>query len=165
MNLRISSLAAAAIGACSLFVSSCVGPEGAYVGATAGGYGPSRSYSNYSVTMADGYAGRGYYYGPPNTRYYSRQPGVVYYRTRESVPSQYWGYGSSQSGRVHVSSTTTTTSRPSSYRPGYSGPSYRDGDRWDSDHRDDDRRSSDRREWDGRRDDDDDDDRRGSFRR
>ena len=160
MNLRISSLAVAAAGACILLVSSCVGPDGAYVGATAGSYGPSRSYSNYTVTLADGYAGRGYYYGPPNTRYYSRQPGVVYYRTRESVPSQYWR-------------TSVTTSRPSSYRPGYRGPSSGDRDRWDNDRdrRDGDRWDNDRDRRDGdrwdndRRDRDDDDDRRGPGRR
>ena len=151
MNFRIPSLLAAALGASALFVTSCVGPDGAYV-SSGGGYGPSRTYSNYSVTLGDGYAGRGYYYGPPNTRYYSRQPGVVYYRTRESVPSHYWGRSSTP---VRV----TTSS--SSYRPGYRPPSFRDDDRRDGDRWDNDRRDGDRWDRDRHDDDDDDDGRRG----
>jgi hypothetical protein len=155
MNLRTSTLIAALLGACTLLFSSCVGTEGGYVG----GYGPSRTYSNYSVTLGDGYAGRGYYYGPPNSRYYNRQPGVVYYRTRESVPSQYWGHSGSPSGHVHVTTGTRPSSYPSGYRGTYRDSYGRDGDRWEHDRRDGDR-------YDGDRDDDDDDDYgRGAIRR
>eukprot|EP01031_Cornospumella_fuschlensis_P009907 gene9907-12156_t len=130
MNFRISVLAAA-LGACTLFASSCVGPDMAYAGGGGGGYGPSRSYSNYTVSLGDGYAGRGYYYGPPNTRYYNRTAGVTYYRTRESVPQHYWG-GSSAVRTSVSSSYRPGTSRPSSSYPGYRGPSSRDS-RWDND--------------------------------
>ena len=46
--------------------------------------------SGFVITFGNGYAGRGYYYGPPRRSYYSRQPGVVYYSRRGLVPSRYW---------------------------------------------------------------------------
>ena len=42
------------------------------------------------MTFGTGYAGRGYYYGPPNTSYYNRNPQVVYYATREAAPRAYY---------------------------------------------------------------------------
>lgn len=44
----------------------------------------SRPRSSFSLSFGTGYAGRGYYYGPPGAPYYYQQPGVTYYRTRES---------------------------------------------------------------------------------
>ena len=52
--------------------------------------GRSVSTTTYVLAEGDGYAGRGYYYGPRNTSYYQRSPGVTYYRTRESAPREYW---------------------------------------------------------------------------
>lgn len=46
--------------------------------------------SNFVITFGNGYAGRGYYYGPPGYPYYYQRPGVVYYRNRGYVPSRYW---------------------------------------------------------------------------
>jgi hypothetical protein len=161
MNLRKSIMATAA-GAVALFACSCVGPDGTYVTAGGVGYGvPARTYSNYTVTYGSGYAGTGYYYGPPNLRYYSRSPGVVYYSSRSSVPTHYWPRSSSYYRPV---------STPS-YRSPYSrSPSYRDRDRWDGRRDGDDRwdrdrdRDDDRDRWDGRRDRDDDDDGRPRWR-
>jgi hypothetical protein len=55
-----------------------------------------RSYSShprsgFTVTLGTGYAGRGYYYGPPNSAYYYQRPDVMYYATRELVPRSYYG--------------------------------------------------------------------------
>lgn len=47
--------------------------------------------SRFVVTFGTGYAGRGYYYGPPGVPYYYQAPGVRYYRSRSVVPSHYWG--------------------------------------------------------------------------
>ena len=46
--------------------------------------------SSFVISFGTGYAGRGYYYGPPNASYYYQTPGVVYYRSREAVPRQYY---------------------------------------------------------------------------
>ena len=46
---------------------------------------------NFTVTLGNGYAGRGYYYGPPNASYYYQGSGISYYSTRDRVPQQYWG--------------------------------------------------------------------------
>lgn len=48
----------------------------------------SRPRSSFSLSFGSGYAGRGYYYGPPGVSYYSRQPGVTYYRSREAYYGQ-----------------------------------------------------------------------------
>lgn len=48
-----------------------------------------RSVPGYVVAPGDGYAGRGYYYGPPNTSYYERREGVRYYSNYEDVPRGY----------------------------------------------------------------------------
>lgn len=49
----------------------------------------SRPRSSFTVTFGTGYAGRGYYYGPPGMPYYYQAPGVVYYRSRSVIPSRY----------------------------------------------------------------------------
>lgn len=46
--------------------------------------------SRFVITFGTGYAGRGYYYGPPGMPYYYRAPGVVYYNNRARVPGRYW---------------------------------------------------------------------------
>lgn len=46
--------------------------------------------TSWSVTLGNGYAGRGYYYGPPNAPYYYQGTGVSYYSSRERVPYDYW---------------------------------------------------------------------------
>jgi hypothetical protein len=46
--------------------------------------------SSFVITFGTGYAGQGYYYGPANAPYYYQTPGVVYYRSREAVPRQYY---------------------------------------------------------------------------
>lgn len=47
--------------------------------------------SSFTVTQGNGYAGRGYYYGPPNASYYYQGSGVAFYSSRERVPQHYWG--------------------------------------------------------------------------
>lgn len=45
--------------------------------------------SSFVITFGNGYAGRGYYYGPPRMPYYYRAPGVVYYSSRARLPLRY----------------------------------------------------------------------------
>jgi hypothetical protein len=56
--------------------------------------------SSFVLSLGSGYAGRGYYYGPPGASYYYQSPGVRYYATRSVVPREYLGggYGSSYGG-------------------------------------------------------------------
>jgi hypothetical protein len=49
--------------------------------------------SGFSLSFGTGYAGRGYYYGPPGTGYYYSRPGVFYYPNYYSVPRVYYGGG------------------------------------------------------------------------
>lgn len=48
--------------------------------------------AGFVLGLANGYAGRGYYYGPPNTSYYNQGPQIRYYATREAAPRAYYGY-------------------------------------------------------------------------
>ena len=48
--------------------------------------------SGFTVTLGTGYAGHGYYYGPPNSPYYYQRPDVMYYASRELVPRSYYGH-------------------------------------------------------------------------
>lgn len=50
----------------------------------------SRPANTFVLTLGNGYAGRGYYYGPPNAGYYYERSGVRFYRDRDAVPRQYW---------------------------------------------------------------------------
>jgi len=52
--------------------------------------------AGFVLGLANGYAGRGYYYGPPNTAYYNQGPQIRYYATREAAPRAYYGYESSR---------------------------------------------------------------------
>lgn len=56
----------------------------------------SHPHTSFTLSFGNGYAGRGYYYGPPGVSYYYARPEVHYYRTRELAPRAYWGssYGS-----------------------------------------------------------------------
>ncbi len=51
----------------------------------------SRPRTSFSLNFGNGYAGRGYYYGPPGVPYYYQRPEVRYYRTRELAPREYQG--------------------------------------------------------------------------
>ena len=62
-------------------------------------YYSSRPRSTFVLSFGTGYAGRGYYYGPPNSPYYYERSDVSYYATREAAPREYYsnhsyGYGS-----------------------------------------------------------------------
>ena len=46
--------------------------------------------SSWAITLGNGYAGRGYYYGPPDAAYYYQGSGVAYYASRDRVPYDYW---------------------------------------------------------------------------
>lgn len=50
----------------------------------------SRPRSSFTLSLGTGYAGRGYYYGPPNSSYYYQRPEVRYYATREAAPREYY---------------------------------------------------------------------------
>lgn len=47
--------------------------------------------SSFTLSLGNGYAGRGYYYGPPSAPYYYQRPEVRYYATREAAPREYYG--------------------------------------------------------------------------
>lgn len=51
----------------------------------------ARTIPGYVLVPGNGYAGRGYYYGPPNTSYYERGQGVRYFSAYEDVPREYRG--------------------------------------------------------------------------
>lgn len=46
--------------------------------------------SGFVLTFGIGYAGEGYYYGPPNSSYYYERPDVRYYASREDAPREYF---------------------------------------------------------------------------
>jgi hypothetical protein len=46
--------------------------------------------SSFVLSLGTGYAGRGYYYGPPNSPYYYEGSNVRYYSTREAAPREYY---------------------------------------------------------------------------
>ncbi|MES2506650.1 MAG: peptidoglycan-binding protein [Verrucomicrobiota bacterium] len=71
--------------------------------------------SNFVITLGNGYAGRGYYYGPPNSNYYYQGSGITYYSSRDRVPGHYWGGGSYRSMEMSVQ-------RALSQRGYYRGP-------------------------------------------
>lgn len=46
--------------------------------------------SGFALTYGNGYAGQGYYYGPPRSRYYYQRSDVRYYASREAAPREYY---------------------------------------------------------------------------
>jgi len=50
----------------------------------------SRPGSGFILSLGTGYAGRGYYYGPPDSAYYYERPDVRFYATREAAPREYY---------------------------------------------------------------------------
>lgn len=50
----------------------------------------SHSRSGFVLALGNGYAGKGYYYGPPNSSYYYQRSDVRYYATRDSAPREYY---------------------------------------------------------------------------
>ncbi len=58
--------------------------------------------TSFIITLGDGYAGRGYYYGPPNMPYYYKGDGISYYSRRDSVPQRYWGSSRPTTGSADV---------------------------------------------------------------
>lgn len=56
----------------------------------------ARPRSTFTLSLGDGYAGHGYYYGPANAGYYYERPEVRYFANREAAPREY--YAPSQSG-------------------------------------------------------------------
>ncbi len=54
-------------------------------------YYTSRPSSTFVLSLGTGYAGRGYYYGPPNSPYYYQRSDVRYFATREAAPREYYG--------------------------------------------------------------------------
>lgn len=43
----------------------------------------------FTLSFGTGYAGRGYYDGPPNSAYCDERPDVRYYASREAAPREY----------------------------------------------------------------------------
>lgn len=58
--------------------------------------------SGFCLTLGNGYAGQGYYYGPPNAAYYYQGNGIAYYTSRERAPSQYRGYPVTSGARQYA---------------------------------------------------------------
>jgi hypothetical protein len=59
--------------------------------------------SIFTLSFGNGYRGRGYYYGPPNSPYYYESPDTRYYSSREAAPREYYenqGYRSSENSSV-----------------------------------------------------------------
>lgn len=71
--------------------------------------------TGFTLTLGTGYAGRGYYYGPPNSSYYYQRPGVMYYATREAAPREYYGQ-SSYGGNSMGASVQSALARRGYYR-------------------------------------------------
>lgn len=83
----------------------------------------SRPASTFVLTLGNGYAGRGYYYGPANAGYYYERSGVRFYRDRESVPRQYWrSEWRETSVNENFSRTEASVQRALSQRGYYRGP-------------------------------------------
>ena len=73
--------------------------------------------STFTLSLGSGYAGRGYYYGPPNSSYYYERPEVRYYATREAAPIEYYSRESSRNG-----SSDASVQRALARRGYYNGP-------------------------------------------
>ena len=76
--------------------------------------------SGFSVTFGTGYAGRGYYYGPPNSAYYYQRPDVIFYATRAAVPREYYNR-ESYSGNSTGAAVQSALARNGFYRGSIDG--------------------------------------------
>ena len=76
----------------------------------------SRPRSSFRLTPGTGYAGRGYYFGPPGVPYYYERSGVQYYRSREAAPREYW------ESDYHRTSVETSVQQALAKRGYYRGP-------------------------------------------
>lgn len=75
--------------------------------------------SRFSLTLGTGYAGSGYYYGPPGVPYYYERPDVRYYRYSHQVPRS---YGEGSYGAYGGGGTAVAVQRALSRQGYYSGP-------------------------------------------
>jgi len=50
----------------------------------------SHPHSKFKLSKGNGYAGPGYYYGPPNSPYYYQRPDVRYFANHGAVPRDYY---------------------------------------------------------------------------
>lgn len=83
----------------------------------------ARPSSSFVLTLGNGYAGRGYYYGPPNAGYYYERSGVRFYRDRDAVPRQYWrSEWREASAGENYSRTEASVQRALAQRGYYRGP-------------------------------------------
>jgi len=57
----------------------------------------SQPSSGFVLSFGTGYAGRGYYYGPPHSPYYYERDEVRYYATRDAAPREYYSRGENNS--------------------------------------------------------------------
>jgi hypothetical protein len=95
---RVLGTAALAVGCLLAFPQSseAKGPKNQHNNNSSQSDAAQRTYSShpsssFTLTLGTGYAGRGYYYGPPHTAYYYERPDVRYYATRSAVPREYYG--------------------------------------------------------------------------
>jgi len=56
--------------------------------------------SAYALAPGDGYAGKGYYFGPPNSDYFHKNPYVRYFPTREAAMNEYFRSSDSQNAAI-----------------------------------------------------------------
>jgi hypothetical protein len=73
--------------------------------------------SSFVLSFGTGYAGQGYYWGPPGASYYYERPGVMYYRNRYSVPRYYSSRGGYDGG--HYGNRADVAVQRALYRLGY----------------------------------------------
>ena len=78
----------------------------------------SHPHTSFALSFGTGYAGPGYYYGPPGAAYYYERPYVRYYRNRYDVPRSYWGsgWGNSYSGNSTDAAVQRALQRHGYYR-------------------------------------------------
>jgi hypothetical protein len=72
--------------------------------------------TSFVLSLGTGYAGSGYYYGPPGVSYYYERPDVRYYRYRSQVPRAYYGEG------YYGGGTSVAVQRELYHRGYYFGP-------------------------------------------
>src|SRR5204862_5337595 len=58
--------------------------------------------SGFTLSFGTGYAGRGYYYGPPHSAYYYERPEVRYYATCDAATREYYDHGDNNSSGAAV---------------------------------------------------------------